>query len=438
LTLDWSGNTGSTGGDGNTYGEWSSLTIGADVTGITLTNGSKLGAHSMDAAFQTPATVITVQSNSQIIFWNGGWNGTIHLLGGGQSYQFGAPGAFNGNTVVMEDGAQWNAYGGGGDQSINVAITLNGVARFVVGDNNRIYTNLISGAGGFVSDEFNHAMIFSAANTYSGPTIIGGLDTNATPVLALAGNGSISHSSLIFLGGTDSTVVRLDVSGRPDKTLTLASGQTLGGVGTINGSLVVAAGATIAPAGTNTTIGITTGTNATGTLVATNAVTLSGITTLKLNGSGVNDQVKAGAGINYGGTLNLVNISGAPYAVGNSFQVFSAASYNGSFANITPATPGPGLAWDKSQLNIGFLNVVAAPVQPVLGSTRVSGGNLVFSGTGGTANGTYSVLTATNLTTPVTNWTVLLSSNFDGAGAFSVTTAITPGVPQKFYLLRTP
>jgi len=35
LTLDWSGNTGSTGGDGNTYGEWSSLTIGADVAGIT-------------------------------------------------------------------------------------------------------------------------------------------------------------------------------------------------------------------------------------------------------------------------------------------------------------------------------------------------------------------------------------------------------------------
>jgi len=339
----------------------------------------------------------------------------------------------------MEDGAQWNAYGGGGDQSINVAITLNGVARFVVGDNNRIYTNLISGVGGFVSDEYNHAMIFSAANTYSGPTIIGGLDTNATPVLALAGTGSISHSSLIFFGGSDSTVARMDVSGRPDKTLTLASGQTLGGIGTINGSLVVAAGATIAPAGTNTTISITTGTNATGTLAATNAVTLNGTTTLKLNGSGVNDQVKAGAGITYGGTLNLVNI-GPSYAVGNSFQIFSAASYSGSFApgHIIPATPGTGLAWDTSQLNIGFLNVVAAPPQPVVGSTRVSGGNLVFSGTGGAANGGYSVFTATNVTTPLSNWVLLLTNTFDGTGGFSVTNAITPGVPQKFYLLRTP
>ena len=52
-------------------------------------------------------------------------------------------------------------------------ITLNGVARFVIGDNNRIYTNVISGAGGFVSDVYNHAMILSAANTYTGPTVIG-------------------------------------------------------------------------------------------------------------------------------------------------------------------------------------------------------------------------------------------------------------------------
>ena len=124
LTLDWSGNTGSTGGDGNPYCEWSSLTIGADVAGITLTNASKLGSHSMETAFQNLGTVLTVQTNSQIIFWNGGWNGAIHLLNGGQSFQYGAPGAFNGSTVVMEEGAQWNTYGGGGDQSINVAITL--------------------------------------------------------------------------------------------------------------------------------------------------------------------------------------------------------------------------------------------------------------------------------------------------------------------------
>jgi hypothetical protein len=428
LTLDWSGNTGTTGGDGNTYGEWTSVTIGANVAGITLTNGSKLGSHNMDTAFQNTATVITVQTNSQLIFWNGGWNGTIHLLNGGQSLQFGAPGAFNGSTAIMEDGAQWNTYGGGGDQSINVAITLNGVAHFVVGDHNRIYTNLISGAGGFVSDYYNHASIFAAANTYSGPTIIGD-----GPQVWLTGNGSISHSSLIFFGGSNPTSVHLDVSGRSDQTLTLASGQTLGGIGAINGSLTVGVGATISPAGTNTTIGITTGSSSTGTIIATNAVTLNGTTVLKLNGSGVNDEVQAGAGITYGGTLNLVNISGAPYAIGNLFQVFSATSYNSSFTSVTPATPGAGLAWI---LTNGFLSVVAAPSQPVVNSVRVSSGNLIFSGTNGTLSGSYMVLTSTNLTTPLANWVPVLTNNYDASGNFSVTNAIVPGVPDKFYLLK--
>ena len=103
-------------------------------------------------------------------------------------------------------------YGGSGDQLISAAITLNGVAHFVIGDYNRTYTNLISGAGGFVSDVYNHTMILSAANTYSGPTIIG--SSGIIPALALTNNGSISHSSLIFFGGNDPTVVHVDVSGR--------------------------------------------------------------------------------------------------------------------------------------------------------------------------------------------------------------------------------
>jgi hypothetical protein len=282
-------------------------------------------------------------------------------------------------------------------------------------------------------DFWNHAMILSASNTYSGPTII-----NDGLQVTLAGNGSISGSSLIFFGGNNPGSTHLDVSGRPDQTLTLASGQTLAGIGGINGSLAVSSGATISPSGTNATVGVIAGTNATGTLTVANNVTLNGTTIIKLNGSGTNDVIQTAAGINYGGTLNLVNISGSPLAAGNSFQVFSAASYTGSFASLTPATPGPGLAWDRSQLNSGIVNVVAAPSQPVINSTKVSGGNLIFSGTGGTALGSYSVLTATNVATPLSNWTILTSGAFDGTGAFSITNPISSGNPQQFYLLKTP
>ena len=429
LTINWADTN-------NPYGEWTSVTIGANVAGITLTNGSKLGSHNMDSAFQNPATVTTVQTNCQLIFWNGGWNGTVHLLGGGQAFQFGAPGAFNANNVIMENGAVWNTYGGSGAQSINVPITLNGVARFVIGDQDRTYTNVIGGGGGFVADVYNHAMILSAANTYNGPTIIGS-DGN-TPEVNLTGNGSISHSSLIFFGGSNPSVAHMDVTGRPDQTLTLTSGQTLAGVGGVNGSIAVSAGATLSPSGTTAALGINWGgTNAVGAIAASANVTLSGTTVIKLDGNGTNDMVQAAANIIYGGTLNLVNI-GSPLAVGNSFHIFSAAGYSGSFTGITPATPGAGLAWRTNQLGNGIVSVVTAPAQPVIGSVKSSGGNLIFSGSGGTAFGTYYVLTSTNLAAPLVNWTPLSTNAFDSVGNFNVTNAINAGTPRLFYLLKTP
>src|SRR5439155_22999677 len=150
----------------------------------------------------------------------------------------------------------------------------------------------------------------------------------------------ISQSSLIFLGGADANSVRLDAGARPDKTLTLASGQTLAGIGGVAGNLVVSANATLSPAGTNTSLGLTTGASPTGTISATNDVVLLGTTRIKLNGSGTNDSVHAGGHITYGGTLNLTNISGAPLVAGSSFQVFNAAGYSGALINITPPTPG--------------------------------------------------------------------------------------------------
>ncbi len=429
LTVDWADTN-------NPYGEWTAVTIGANVAGITLTNGSKLGVHNMDTAFQNPATVTTVQTNCQLIFWNGGWNGTVHLLGGGQAFQFGAPGAFDGYNVIMENGAVWNTYGGSGAQSINVPITLNGVARFVIGDQDRMYTNVISGTGGIVADVYNHAMILSASNTYMAPTILGS-DGN-TPVVTLTGNGSISHSSPIFFAGSDPNVAHMDVTGRSDQTLTLASGQTLAGVGGVNGSIVVSAGATLSPSGSATALGVTWGsTNAVGTIAASANITLNGTTVIKLDGSGTNDAVQAGGNIIYGGTLNLMNIGSSPLAAGDSFQIFSAANRTGSFANITPTTPGSGLAWDTSQLSSGIVSVITGSSQPVIGSTRVSSGNLIFSGTGGTASGTYYVLTSTNLATPLTNWMSLSTNAFDGSGNFNVTNAINPGNPRQFYLIKT-
>jgi len=414
------------------YGEWNSVTIAASVGNIEIASG-KLGINHMGATFGNPAATVTVDGGAELDFWSdSGYAKNYHVLNNGALQILTGFSAFNGN-VMLEDGAKFNSFYGSGSQYLNGTFLLNGVAHFVFGDANFVFTNVISGTGGFVWDAYNHQLVLQASNTYTGPTIIGGGGLQ----LALTGNGSIAHSALIFLGGATAANAAVDVSGRTDKTLTLASGQTLAGIGTINGSLTVAAGATLSPSGTNTTLGITAGANATGTIMATNAVVLNGTTVIKLNGSGVNDAINAGAGLTYGGTLNLVQISGTPPASGNSFQIFSAASYGGAFTSISPATPGPGLAWDLSQLNLGIVNVVASSgAGPVIDLTKVVGDNLIFSGTGGTAGGSYAVVTATNLTTPANGWTALMTNSFDAGGAFSVTNTIRTGSPQMFYRLK--
>ena len=446
LTVDWSGGAG--------YGQWNGVTIGANVPQITLTNSGTLGMTAMDTSCQNPATLFNIGTNDELVLYSGGFNGSLSLYNGAQLVVYSAnvnlggstlhvyPGAtmylyaqgiaMTGNSLIFDNGAALQTYYNGGNNPINNQVTLNGVAHFVLGNHSESFSNVVSGAGGFVLDYYDHDVVFSSANTYTGPTVIG--SSGNTPEVSLAGNGSISDSSLIFFGGNDPTVGHIDVSGRFDQTLTLASGQTLEGVGGINGSLVVSSGAIISPGGTNTTIGITTGANPVGALAASGSITLNGATIIKLNGT-TNDIVETTANLTYGGTLNLANINSSPLAAGNSFQIFSAATYSGTFASINPATPGAGLAWNTSQLSSGIISVVSSSAGPVIGSTSASGGNFIFSGTGGPDNGTYYVLTSTNLLTPLSSWTPITTNSFNSSGGFSVTNSLSAG-PHRYFIIK--
>jgi hypothetical protein len=336
-------------------------------------------------------------------------------------------------SLQLDAGASMNFYNGNGGNNtgtqIGGTVTFNGLAHISIGDSTITFTNVLSGPGGFYWDSYNNALTFSANNTYTGPSIIGNGLT-----LYLTENGAISQSTLIFFGGTDGTAVRLDVSGRPDNTLTLASGQTLAGIGSINGTLTMNPGAVLSPAGTNTSIGST---NLIGTILVSGDINLNGTTIIKLNGSGNNDVVEADGNLQFGGTLNLANVSGAPLAQGDTFHIFSASTYSGSFTGgITPPNPGAGLAWDTTQLNSGTIGVIPAPAQPVFGGVSVSGTNLIFSGSNGPTDHNYVVLTSTNISTPLTNWTPVLTNSFDSNGDFRVTNTISPAAARGFYLLQ--
>ena len=417
------------------YGELDSVSVSNDVSEIELAVGN-LGLKNMTTSFANPTTILTVNTNCEVSFHSGGWNGSLHVRSNGRVNLWSAPAPITGSNLILDEGALWYAWSGSGDQTYGCAVTLNGVAHLLIGDHKRIYTNVISGPGGLLIENWNNQMVLSAVNTYGGPTIIAN-----GPQVALTGNGSIASSSLIFFGGNSPTSIHIDASGRSDQTLTLASGQTLAGVGAVAGDLVVSSGAAISPAGTNTTLGITTGSNPIGTLSASNHIVLDGTAIFKLQGSGTNDVVQAGGNITYGGTLNLANISGAPLAAGDSFKLFNAGgTYGGAFASIVPPTPDAGLLWDTNSLVVdGTLNVVAAATpQPGISSVTVSSGNLILQGTNGPAGQDYYVLSSTNVALPLASWPVLATNQFSGSGTFSYTNAIEAGEPQRFYLLQVP
>ena len=142
--------------------------------------------------------------------------------------------------------------------------------------------------------------------------------------------------------------------------------------------------------------------------------------------------------ITFGGTLQLEILTGA-LSAGDSFKLFDATTYNGSFASITPATPSAGLTWDLSTLSIdGTLRVQAGSARPQIAATGLSNGAFVFSGAGGSPNGTYHVISSTNIALPLINWIPVLTNTFDASGNFSVTNVIDSNTKQRFFLLQVP
>ncbi|MGD0260069.1 MAG: glycosyl hydrolase family 28 protein [Verrucomicrobiota bacterium] len=84
--------------------------------------------------------------------------------------------------------------------------------------------------------------------------------------------------------------------------------------------------------------------------------------------------------------------------------------------------------------------VLTVSVPPTFGDIRVAtgGGSLVISGSGGTPDGIYYVLTSTNVAVPANQWTCVATNQFDGASHFVFTNTPDTNFPQSFYLLQLP
>ena len=84
--------------------------------------------------------------------------------------------------------------------------------------------------------------------------------------------------------------------------------------------------------------------------------------------------------------------------------------------------------------------IVSATARPGITAVSLTGTNLVLSATNGVAGGTYFVLTSTNPSTPVSQWTPLGTNGLDVGGNFTITVpnAANPNLPlPHFFLLQT-
>jgi hypothetical protein len=211
--------------------------------------------------------------------------------------------------------------------------------------------------------------------------------------------------------------------------VTVAAGGALGGTGVIFGPVTVNSGGALAPG------------NPLGSLTISNSLTLSaGATTfIRVQHSPLtNNSVTVSGALTQGGALNVTNSGLAALSSGDSFKLFGATNYSGSFAGFLLPPLTSGLVWNTNLLNVSGILSVAAYLPPTIGQSAIVGANLFLSGSGGIPCWTYYVLASTNLAPPAAPWTPVATNQFDAGGNFSLTLSnvVTSNQPQKFYQLQ--
>ena len=131
----------------------------------------------------------------------------------------------------------------------------------------------------------------------------------------------------------------------------------------------------------------------------------------------------------------------APASLGSTTGSSDPASLLYFALNATSGT-GPTLHIDEVRIGTSWAAVVPSgtppppPVPFTVTQSFVIPDGIVLRGTGGPATGTYVVVTSLDLTTSVSNWPAIATNQFDLAGNFDITNAVSPFDTEHFYAIR--
>jgi autotransporter-associated beta strand protein len=311
--------------------------------GVRLGPVGGSGSGTVSVADSTTLTFSGVISDN----WNG--TGALTKTGAGTLLITGGVNDYSGNTTISAGTLQVNNSraipngAGKGNVVVNGTLALNGI---------NVALNGFSGSGGTVDNILGNSVTFSVGNNNQGGTFSGTIQnsggaltldkagsatvtlnnvtathTGSTTVsggtLALAGTTAIGSTTNLAVGSG----ATLDVSGL-SSTLTLNSGQTLSGKGTVVGAVNTGAGV-LAPGASAGTLAVT------GNLtLGSGSVMNYDVANVTTVGANVNDLTTVSGNLTVAGptTLNL-NYLNSISASGGKYTLIS---YGGAFAgNVT-------------------------------------------------------------------------------------------------------
>jgi autotransporter-associated beta strand protein len=290
-----------------------------------------------------------------------------------------------GNTVQVSLTGNYAGSHASGSATWNMPVGLLGATSHTFSQaagGTSVFNGVISGASESVVVSGSGTIDLRAINTYTGATTI------SAGMLALGSDGSIASSGTVTVGSAGSTGAVLNLTAMASSYV-FESGQTVGGVGTIN----IGAGKTVSSAG------IWAPGNSIGSNAVTGNLSLTGTSRFELgtpgtstSSPGTSDFTAVSGTLTLGGNLSLIDNAGADgngSAAGGVYRLFTygtgvSGSYDSVTTNPTPTTRTSlaNITYGGSGTAVGqgvFLSVFNLAAGSVTSGTSINLGTVLMN-----------------------------------------------------------